>query len=299
MVKGCVAQIKRFKHPEVNHRIVVADQSTVAIYEDLVDTYKNAADVEILRLPKVDAGYPIDIGARTAKGEYFCSLDCDAFPIHPCWLYLPIRLMEKYNLGLVGNTTGLHYSYMDKTWQPKPWTRFFELNNYFRVSKTSLAKKVSEEAGFMRPAVHAQVGFKPAAKGWEGYADTGVLANWYIDDQRLGTKLSLKINKFLGHTKRWGIYGMVIDDLVFHLVFGFGEDWVGDQDGLLGKEYLELKASMKARGITHELLMELVAKCRAQGGPRLMTYWKDSSLMWDNAPKDVDEFVEKVKGGME
>lgn len=108
-LKFCLEQVERYRHPDVAQRVIVVDQSAVT-----PDARHLPGTVEVVRAPAVDAGYPIDLAARMADTEFFCSLDCDAFPIHRNWLRYPIALIEEYGFSFVGNNTGLENSYKDK-----------------------------------------------------------------------------------------------------------------------------------------------------------------------------------------
>ena len=60
-------------------------------------------------------------------------------------------------------------------------------------------------------------------------------------------------------TNKMGIYGMVIDDLVFHMVFGFGEEWINDLQDVLGDFYLTLRKKIMYKGfLTDKEKKELV-----------------------------------------
>lgn len=289
-LRTCINQIRKYKHPLIEHKIIIADQSDEPILKQIIDLYGNDPEILILKLPRIDAGYPIDVGLKYTNTEYFCSLDCDAFPIHHNWLYLPIKLIEKYNYSFVGSWTGLENSYKHKG-------NFFHINNYYRVSKTSLAREISEAVGFMRPQNRWKVGFIPKDNSWgnEG-CDNGVVAQWYCDQKKLGSKLSLRINKYLGTTPKMGIYGMVIDDLVFHMVFGFAEDWITDIENTLGKAYLELKEKIILKGfISDDQIKELISHALQTSKPL-----NDRLINGEKINNEVNFLIDKIKiGGAE
>lgn len=254
-LRACVDSIRHYAHPEVEVRIIIADQSARTLQKSVIQTYGKDPDVRVQCLPQVDAGYPIDVGVRMAGTEFFCSLDCDAFPISKNWLHVPITLIERHGFSFVGSNTGLHMAYASKG-------EFCHLNNYFRVSRTSVAKKVSEDVGFMRVENRKKVGYGPRDNDWGDLScDNGVVAQWYSDRAGLGPKLALNINKYLGKTPQYGLYGMVIDDLVFHLVFGFCEEWLKDLHGALGPDYMDLRRKFAFDGITPSIIRGLTEKC--------------------------------------
>lgn len=137
-LKKSIELIRRYKNDYIEQDIIIVDQSECDLINNEIDNlYGKSDDIKILKLPRVDVGWSMDQSCRVAKGEYFCSLDGDAFPIHKNWLYVPIKLIERYDFSFVGKDTGLSNSYKDLG-------EFSCINNYFRVSKTSLMKKISE-----------------------------------------------------------------------------------------------------------------------------------------------------------
>lgn len=244
-------QIDKYRHPEIEQEIIIADQTESDVFVNLISTLPTRLlkEIRIITMPRIDAGYPIGEGARHATGEYFCSLDADAFPIHRNWLYMPIKLIEKYGLSFVGKQTGLH---MHPDYKANG--NFFHINNYFRVSYTRTARRCAEEVGFMRYEHREKAGFTPSVNtNWKTHCDNGVIAQWYSDMAKMGTKVSLALTKCVGITNEMGLYGMIIDDLVFHLVFGFSEQWVTDQQKTLGSDWLAWKERMNTEGMDKTL----------------------------------------------
>ena len=45
-LKGCISQIKKFEHPEIKSKIIIADQSNGDI---IVDLYKNDKNITIIK----------------------------------------------------------------------------------------------------------------------------------------------------------------------------------------------------------------------------------------------------------
>lgn len=253
LLHGSISQIDKLTH-NVDWEVVVADQSDPAIHEEIVNRYKANPRIRVLKLHRIDAGYPIDVVARSSGREFLCSLDTDAFPIHPNWLYLPIQLIKEFNLSFVGQDTGLglHPEYAFDG-------EFCHLNNYFRVSKTSLARHVSENAGFCRFQHQERTGWKFPNVGWKlSHADNGVVAQWWSDKIMSGDKVGLAMNKILGMTNEFGVYGMCIDDLVFHFVFGYHPDTINDASKSLGQPYLALEQKIKNEGLTSDNIEWLI-----------------------------------------
>lgn len=257
LLDGAISQIEKLTD-NVDWEVIVADQSDIQIHNEVVQRYRTNTRVRVLKLHRIDAGYPIDVAARSSGKEFLCSLDTDAFPIHPNWLYLPIQLIKEFNLSFVGQDTGLglHPAY---TFDGE----FCHLNNYFRVSRTSLARHVSEHAGFCRYQHHNRTGWKFTDVGWKlDHADNGVVAQWWSDKIKSGDKVGLAMNKILGMTTEFGVYGMCIDDLVFHFVFGYHPDTINDASKSLGSAYLDLERKIKNEGLTPANIEWLVSNLK-------------------------------------
>lgn len=234
-LKISISQIKKFDNKNVLIKIIIADQTDEDIHDKILQLYENDAQIKIMRIKKIDCGYPIDKGLEICESDYFCSLDCDAFPISDLWLYLPIKLIEKFNFSFVGKETHLQDSYVQ-------FGNFMILNNFYRISKTNIAKEISKKVGFVMPINHNKAEFIPEVKTWTDIScDNGVVANLYCDINDYGDKLSLKMNRIIGETPGMGVYGMIIEDLVFHMVFGYSESWITNISGILGDDFINLK----------------------------------------------------------
>ena len=257
LLYGSISQIEKLTD-NVDWEVLVVEQSRDDIHNAILERYKGHPRVKVQRARKIDAGYPIDLAARSSTKEFLCSLDTDAFPIHKNWLYLPIQLIKEFNLSFVGQDTGLgqHPAYAFDG-------QFCGLNNYFRVSKTSTAKYISERAGFCRYQHRNQTQMEFADVGWKpDHADNGVVAQWYSDKAHMGDKVGLTLNKILGMTKEFGVFGMCIDDLVFHFVFGYHPDTINDAQRSLGNDYLALEAKIKNEGLTEANITELIGQLK-------------------------------------
>ena len=250
---GILRQIKKNEHPEVETHVLVVNQAQGALLLNSTGIIQSHGHTSI-NGPRIDAGYPIDFALPFVQDEFICSLDADAFPISNTWLYEPIQLIKKNNLSFVGKQTGLH-QHPDY----KAKSNFYHLNNYYRVSKTSVAKDVSLNVGFMRPGNRAKVNFNPILR--EKYAlncDNGVVGQMYSDDYELGNKFSYPITRVLGMTNELGLYGMVIGDKVFHMVFGYCEEYNLDKQKSLGEKYMEAADRIKEEGLTDDVIQWLM-----------------------------------------
>lgn len=290
LVYGSISQIEKFTD-NVDWEVIVADQSSPNIHNEMVEKYKDNVRVKILSLPKIDAGYPIDVAARASSKEFFCSLDADAFPIHKNWLYLPIQLIKEFNLSFVGQDTGLGiYSEYAKDGE------FCHLNNYFRVSRTSLARHISENAGFCRFQHRAQTGLKFSDVGWKpSHSDNGVVAQWWSDKMKFGDKAGLALNKILGMTTEFGVYGMCIDDLVFHFVFGYHPDTINDANKSLGSAYLELELKIKNEGLTQSNIDALLSQLKTHHPYTSRVYSSTGKSEMMDPQSDIFKRIEELK----
>src|SRR3990167_2406893 len=130
-LRGCISQIEKYIHPKIEQRIIVADQSGVYTHRKVMYTFADKYNVRIIRMPQLDSGYSIDCILRNVniETEYLCTLDCDAFPIHRNWLYLPIELIKKYGFSFVGGHAGIDEAY-------KEHGDMFCMNQFYRVGTT-------------------------------------------------------------------------------------------------------------------------------------------------------------------
>lgn len=295
-LKGSIRQIMKYKHDEIEYEIIICDQTSPEMSEKINRLYGDNPEIKIVRIPRVDAGYPIDIAARMAKGEYFCSLDADAFPISNLWLYLPVKLIEKFGFSFIGKESGLHLSYTGQLGE------YFHLNNYYRVSKTSVAKKISEDVGFIRPQNKHRVDLQynqthPIS------CDNGVIAQWYSDNQNMGPKLCLMMDKIIGKTPTLGVYGMIIEDLVFHMVFGQTNEECGIRN--LGDNYKSLNEEINTNGLTDELIEKLVSMSKTENILNLYgeenlringrQYYDSTQHRFLNDDDEITKFINQIK----
>ena len=259
---GSIREIKKQRHPEIDYEIIICDQMAGEMSKEINELYVDDKEIKIVKIPRIDAGFPLDVGCRLAKGKYFCSLDADAFPISKLWLYLPVKLIEKFGFSFIGKQTGLHMHPLYK----KKLGEFFHLNNYFRISTTATARQISEDIGFIKPQNQAKGGqYKHVDFGRISYkinknidCDNGVVAQWYSDHKELGPKLSLSMNKILGTTEVAGVYGMVIEDLVFHMVFGQTREEHASCNQSLGEGYEAINAEISEKGLTEEIVKKIL-----------------------------------------
>jgi hypothetical protein len=182
-----------------------------------------------------------------------------------------------------------------------PYVDYFvisEANTCFDSSKKDfvLTNKIiknlpfllSDTVGFMRPNNREKVGFVPKDNSWGNHpCDNGVIAQWYADKEKMVDKFSFALNKKLGITNEMGLFGIVVDDLIIHMVFGWGEEWIQDLQKTLGNEYLEIREELKKKPIDNEVIENLVSKCIDHNHPR--------QLNNDPVPEEMNEFIDNIK----
>jgi len=229
-LRGNIAHIEKHNHPSVDSEVLIMDQTgTGDVRSEFGSKYK------VIETQRIDAGWPLDLACRAAEGEYFVSFDVDCAPMHNAWLYAPTRVLAEYpDVCMVGKATGLHLHH-----DYAKWGTFFHINNYYRFMRTEQAKYVSQQVGFLRPENRPKANFYPSSTfAFEANADNGVRANSFTDRTGMGKKFSIAMNKVLGNTQQMGVYGMVLDGLVFHMVFSSSKDWITNKAVTLGDEYL-------------------------------------------------------------
>jgi hypothetical protein len=286
----------KYKHSEIDYEIIICDQTNEEMSKKIHELYQNVPEIKIVKIPRIDAGYPIDIAVRMAKGKYYCTLDADAFPISDLWLYLPVKLIEKFNFSFVGKESGLHLSYVNQLGE------YYHLNNYYRVSRTDLAKKISEEIGFIRPQNKARVDLK-YEKNIYVSCDNGVMAQWYSDTEKMGPKFCLMMDKIIGKTPNLGVYGMVIDNLVFHMVFGQTNEECGINN--LGDDYASLNREINENGLTDEMIEKLLSLAKTENILNLYgeenlringrQYYEDNNRRFLTPEDEITIFIEEIK----
>jgi len=247
----CLENIIHHEHPDLSAEVLVVDQSPEPLKSAIHarwDGHKGRhTRISVIDAPRIDAGYPIDVAVRQATGDFFCSLDCDAWPVNAAWLASPIEQIHRYGFSFVGCDCDLAKAYAH-------YGPFVAVNNFYRVSSTDLALRASKAVGFARP-VNRDRGDLGYANDWpfHDWCDNGVAANWWVDRQMPGRKLVLPVTRILGraHDKPDGcVYGIVVDEKVFHLGYGYFQDTVGTRDVCekrMGPRYMSLYDSFNSQ----------------------------------------------------
>src|SRR6188768_2368385 len=101
---SCIAQIRKHQHPQVEVKILIADQSRDEYHDNIAKQYGDDEDVSVVKMKPLYSGYGIDWIMRNVeiKTDYVCQLHVDAFPIHKNWLFMPIAMIEEFGFVFVG-----------------------------------------------------------------------------------------------------------------------------------------------------------------------------------------------------
>ena len=286
---GCMSQIKRFTHPDIDQHIIIADQSGVYTHRKVHYTFSSVENVTVIRMPQLDSGYAVDCVFRNMniQTEYFCTLDCDAFPISNNWLRTPIELIKEYGYSFVGGHAGIDDVY-------KEHGEMFCMNQFYRVGTTEMYKKLSMEAGFVRFTDRDIAGFNYAETGWEGYADCGVVAHWHEDKTTCNNKLGLAIKKKIGIANGHRI-GVIVDDLVFHLGHSYNRLNIQDPNQVLGDTYMGWIKKIEQDGLTKKTINELVAQASDVKAQWYRTVWNGTEKTRSIADEALNAKIEKLK----
>lgn len=216
---ACIRQIRKYKHPEIEQRIIIAEQSRFKTWEQIFFRYANDSDIDIVKMNSLYSGYGIDYCIRHAKinTDYICQVHTDIVPISKNWLYLPIKLIEEQSFAFVGQ---LHFISKPTDTIYPPNKPFFSMSPTFNVARKKTYEEMSTQAGFTRFHNRPQSGLTFENNDWAEWAkadyhergtDDDVVAFCWEDTHREHNKLGLSISGFIESS-----YGRLIDDLVFH-----------------------------------------------------------------------------------
>lgn len=302
-LRTCVRQIKKYAHPEINQKIIIADQSNRETNQKVALEFLGYSDVSVATMSPLYSGYGIDYLMQIWKGElgeYTCQLHVDAFPIHPNWLYTCIKLIEENNFSFVGQN---HFISKPTDTIYPPVKAFFSMSPTFNVSKTETYKEMSKEAGFTRfhERKKIEVPIKFNNKDWDVWAaddyylrgsDDDTVAFAWEGNHRQTNKLGLAVTGTMGNPSIESGYGRIIDDLVFH--FGFCRESIGIGEGM-GRGYADWTKKIN-ENYNEELINEMLAVAHKN-----VTVLKPSCLVWDGSKcalkenKEIDKIINKFK----
>lgn len=295
-LKVCVAAIKKQQRLDVTQHIYILDDASKdGSFEQVKELWQGDRKISLIpvnrankRIP--DVGQLLDIGLSHVKEQYTAMIDADVFPMHPDWVSFPIYLLEKYGCSSVGSDTGLSAAYLNKVkgnWNnSKEYLRrqafglydnswFTCTNNFFRVARTADAKVVSALVGYRRVAnpinklLRMLVGENITARMYSALnlfpnADNGVLANYFIDVNRLGPKFVMPITGWVGRTPNDGVFGQNILNLIFHFALSSRAMSLSHREITnAGSDYEGYSGQILKEGFSEPLLKELFEKSSA------------------------------------
>lgn len=241
----CIKQIMKFQNPDVQLKIIIAEQSGEKEQKEVIEKFGGYGDIQIVAMPSLRSGFAVDHILRTVDidSEFICTLDCDAFVISKAWLSLPIQLIKENGYSFVG---GLFFeSRKEETVHCYLNNPFYCMSQCYRVGRTETYKELAKEGGFTVFHARKDLGFE-YGKGHEAWAkwaaddyinrgsDDGTIAHFYEDNFTNNNKLALSVSHTMGDSKVESGYGSIIDDLVCH--FGFVHWGCGIEDRV-AKDY--------------------------------------------------------------
>lgn len=305
-LRACVKQIIKYKHPKINHKIIISEQSCEDTYNKVVMEFGNNDDITIVRMKAICSGYAIDYIIRFVdlKTEYICCLDCDAFPINKNWLYAPIKLIQENNFSFVGHHADEGRVSGWKSFEDaySKYGNYFHVAQCFRVGKKEDFEHLSLNAGFTK-AVNFRdwIEFKAfpnkewfevaKERGLDGYADSGVIAHWWEDRTTRNNKFTFAETACLGIAPKQGRYGRVFDNMVFHLMFSFNHTQLGGaKEENMGNDYMKWIEKIN-NGFTDELINEMLKAVNPINIPRLFWDGKTISLPSEKLNNRINELI--------
>lgn len=293
-----IRQIRKYRHPKIRQKILVADQSSRETYLELENKYKYANDIEIIWIQDSShSGYGIDFLMRYGEIEtdYVVQLHADSFPIHPNWVHLCIKLIEENKFSFVGQLQFINNN-LDSIYPPSP---FFAMAQCYNVARTSTYREMSLEAGFTRYHQRATLDMEFKNDDWgkwaaEDYSNRGsdddVVAFHWEDVHRNHNKLGLAISGYVQPS-----WGRIIDDLVFH--FCSARESIGVID-LMPDLYREYTKKIN-ENYSDSLIEEMIELAKTNRPPELeilsRNYW-DGKLKKSFPPTDeLNKRIEQLK----
>lgn len=233
-LRACLRQTLKHTHPEILQKIIVCDQSGDETHALVLEEFGNIEGVQIVRTKPLYSGYGIDflIQRGYIDTDYIAQLHVDAYSISNQWLYLPIKLIEEYDLAFAGQLQFISTG-KESIYPPSP---MFAMAQCFNVGKTEIYKEMSYQAGFTRfhnrPWVEEGITWKnddwsvwaePAYQE-RGSDDDVVAFSWedkYCEHDKLGLAITSMIQSH---------FGRIIEDMVFH--FGSCRESIGVADSM-------------------------------------------------------------------
>lgn len=297
-LRACVRQIKRYQHPEVRVKIIICDQSKEETHNEILSEYHDFdADLRVVHTAPLYSGYGVDylIHNGYIDTDYIVQLHVDAFPIHKNWLYMPINLIEEYDLAFAGQLQFISTG-KESIYPPSP---MFAMAQCFNVAKTAIYKEMSLEAGFTRFHNRPQSGLTWNNNDWADWAaadysargsDDDVVAFHWEDKYREHNKLGLAISGYIQPQ-----FGRLIDDIVFH--FGSANEARTLLDHM-PEQYREYVKKIN-ENYSDELISEMVTLAKANKAPETeilsRNFWDGKYKVSTPLGKEISDRIEQLK----
>ena len=307
-LKTCIRQARKFKHPDIEQRIIVSEQSkNVNEYNRVVAEFGNDSDVTIVHMKALFSGYSIDYILRYVpiESEFVCTMDVDAFAISPSWLSMPITLLQEDNFSFTGGLA-CHAEGSETIYPPSP---FYWMSQFFTVGRLRDFMNLSLNGGFtkfhQRPNIDVPMqflnndwadwaGHVDGENYWHRGSDDGTVAHFWADKYTNNNKLALSISHIIGSPTDGSSYGRILDGLVFH--FGYCYTSIGVEEHM-GKNFNSWKAKIN-EDFNDEVVNDLV-NLALQSPCEVL-----SRSIWDGKlkkgiplTKELTEKIEKLKCG--
>ena len=300
-LKTCIRQIQKHKHPDIEQRVLVLDQSQSVIYHELVEFLSNEGVDYTLCMESLYSGYGIDYAMRShnINTDYVCQLHADAFPISDKWLLAPITLMEENKLAFTGVlqfiAQGIESIY-------PPTKGVFGMAQCFNIGCTDTYKEMSLEGGFTRFHNRLNSGLTWNNNDWEEWAkpdyanrgsDDDVPAFFWEDNHREHDKLSFGFTGKIGVDGEESNYGTIIEDLVFH--FGYHREAVGVMPQM-GAKYREWTRRIN-ENYSDELISEMLVEARKRPTKpeNNRMFWNGTQKFASRTSHTINQRIESLK----
>ncbi len=291
-----IRQIRKYANPLISQKIIVSDQSDRYTHSQIVERYGKDEDIAIVWTRGLYSGFGFDTILRDVEitSEYICQLHADAMPIHANWLYLPIKLIEEYNLSFVGQLQCINF---DSSIYPP--STFFAMAQCFNVARTETYKELSLQAGFTRFHNRPETGLEFENNEWAEWAaadydnrgsDDDIVAFSWQDRHTKADKLGLAISGYVQPS-----FGRIIDGVVFH--FGSANE-ARPNMGTMPYEYQEFTRRIN-NDYNDSLIDEMVALAKANkpNGSQILTrnFWNGTTKTVSPPSDEMNNRIEELK----
>ncbi len=300
-LRACLKQTLKHIHPEIKQKIIVVDQSGDKTHNAIMDEFGNIEGVQIVRTKPLYSGYGVDflIQRGYIDTEYVAQLHVDAFGISDQWLYLPIKLIEEYNLAFCGQLQFINdKNNLAHIYPPSP---MFAMAQCFNIGRTEVYKEMSYQAGFTRfhnrPWVEEGITWKDTS--WDEWAapayqergsDDDVVAFSWADKYRQDDRLGLAITGYIEPS-----YGRIIEDIVLH--FGSANEARGVM-GTMPPLYQDYTRRIN-ENYSDELIEEIISRAKANRPPQLeilsRNFWNGTTKESMPTTEDLNKRIEELK----